>query len=153
MIGDTPLSLSKLRVVGQFAGEVYFFVTRYPGSVTKKRPLLQTDPLPEALKEKGECPLSSPMLRCTVRGCFLPLTAEAATLRCPNGHAFDRARPGYWNLLQPQDRRSHRAGDRPEAVAARRRWLQHGFVDGLVTVLSAEVGRLGLREGDRIADV
>jgi 23S rRNA (guanine745-N1)-methyltransferase len=74
-------------------------------------------------------------LRCTVRGCGKPLTREGSTLACAAGHAFDRAREGYWNLLQPQDRRSGRAGDRGEAVAARRRWLQRGFVDELIATL------------------
>lgn len=64
------------------------------------------------------------MLLCTVRDCHLPLsrTEEGGRrLVCPRGHSFDVARSGYINLLQPQDRRSKRPGDAPEAVAARRR--------------------------------
>jgi 23S rRNA (guanine745-N1)-methyltransferase len=63
------------------------------------------------------------------------LTPDGDQLRCPRGHSFDRAREGYWNLLQPQDRRSRNAGDRDIAVAARRRWLTLGFADGLVAEL------------------
>ena len=74
-------------------------------------------------------------LRCTVRGCGRPLVRRGVSLLCETGHAFDRAREGYWNLLQPQDRRSGQAGDRGEAVAARRRWLQRGFVDELISTL------------------
>ncbi len=70
-------------------------------------------------------------LRCTVRGCDGELSREEARLICPRGHAYDRAREGYWNLLQPHDRRSIRAGDRDEAVLARRRWLGRGIADGL----------------------
>jgi 23S rRNA (guanine745-N1)-methyltransferase len=60
------------------------------------------------------------------------LTQDGPRLACARGHAFDRAREGYWNLLQPQDRRSPSAGDRDEATDARRSWLARGFADGLV---------------------
>ena len=43
--------------------------------------------------------------------------------------AFDVARSGYVNLLQPQDKRSKTPGDTPEAVAARRRFLDRGHAD------------------------
>ena len=61
------------------------------------------------------------MLLCTVRGCRLPLAREARRWVCARGHAFDVARSGYTNLLQPNDRRSREPGDSAEAVAARRR--------------------------------
>jgi 23S rRNA (guanine745-N1)-methyltransferase len=66
-------------------------------------------------------------LLCTVRGCALPLEEHERTLRCSQGHSFDVARSGYANLLQPQDRRSSRPGDRKEAVLARRRLLEGGY--------------------------
>ena len=78
-------------------------------------------------------------LRCTVRACEQALAPEPTRLCCPRGHAFDRAREGYWNLLQPQDRRSSAAGDRVEATRARRAWLARGFADGLVATLAAIV--------------
>ncbi len=58
-------------------------------------------------------------LACSVRGCGLPLERDERTLRCTAGHAFDVARSGYVNLLQPQDRRSLAAGDSKEVVNAR----------------------------------
>jgi 23S rRNA (guanine745-N1)-methyltransferase len=41
------------------------------------------------------------------------------TCVCSAGHSFDIAKSGYINLLQPQDRRSLRAGDSRAAVEAR----------------------------------
>jgi 23S rRNA (guanine745-N1)-methyltransferase len=81
------------------------------------------------------------------------LTWEEGQLRCPYGHAFDRAREGYWNLLQPQDRRSTRAGDRDAAVAARRSWLARGFAEGLAALLSERIEALQLPEGAVAIDV
>ena len=78
------------------------------------------------------------ILRCTVRGCGERLDPAPARLVCPNGHAFDRAREGYVALLQPQDKKAAGAGDRDEAVAARRRWLARGFADGLVAAIAEE---------------
>jgi len=94
-----------------------------------------------------------PSLRCTVRGCLGALTLDGSHARCPNGHSFDRAREGYWNLLQPQDRRSPRAGDRDEAVLARRRWLARGFASGLAARLARRVDDLGLPPGAAALDV
>jgi len=82
-------------------------------------------------------------LRCTVRDCALPLTRDGSKLACPSKHSFDRAREGYWNLLQPQDKRSVAPGDRDQATDARRRWLGRGFADGLVEVLREVVARSG----------
>jgi len=77
-------------------------------------------------------------LACSVRDCGQPLTLDARTARCPRGHAFDRARSGYWNLLQPQDRRSLAAGDAKESVEARARL----FARGVGSALCAELARL-----------
>ena len=68
-------------------------------------------------------------LLCTVRDCRRPLIREARRLVCPRGHSFDIARSGYCNLLQPQDRRSRNPGDTKEAVAARRRFADRGFLE------------------------
>ena len=82
-------------------------------------------------------------LRCPVRGCTEPLVPdERLALRCARGHSFDRARPGYWNLLQPQDRRSRTPGDQPAALAARRRSIDAGLVDPLIAELRRVVGAL-----------
>lgn len=76
-------------------------------------------------------------LLCTVRNCRLPLVREERRLVCPNRHAFDVARSGYVNLLQPQDKRSKNPGDTGEAVAARRRFLERGFAEPLVEAIVA----------------
>ena len=58
---------------------------------------------------------------------------------CPRGHAFDIARSGYINLLQPQERRSKIPGDSPEAVAARRRFLDRGYAEPLLSAIRSMV--------------
>jgi len=89
------------------------------------------------------------MLLCSVRDCHAPLVLEDRRYVCANAHAFDVARSGYVNLLQPQDKKSKTPGDTPEAVAARRRFLERGhaapLVDGIVRALP-------LREGDALLD-
>jgi len=67
-------------------------------------------------------------LLCTVRGCRRPLSRESNRFVCERGHSFDVARSGYLNLLQPQDRRSPNPGDSKDAVQARRRFLERGFL-------------------------
>lgn len=61
------------------------------------------------------------MLLCPVRDCHLPLERDGKRLVCRRGHSFDAARSGYFNLLQPQERRSKNPGDTSEAVQGRRR--------------------------------
>jgi 23S rRNA (guanine745-N1)-methyltransferase len=92
-------------------------------------------------------------LACTVRGCDRTLVADAAALRCAAGHAFDRARSGYVNLLQPTDRRSLAAGDSPAAVAARARLEVAGHEAGLVARLVALARELGVEPGAWAVDV
>lgn len=92
-------------------------------------------------------------LTCTVRGCGRALVPAEATLRCAAGHAFDRSRHGTWNLLQPQDRRSRIAGDRPEALEARARWLERGFADGLVATIAQAAVLDELAAGAAVLDV
>ncbi|HYM21620.1 MAG TPA: methyltransferase domain-containing protein [Vicinamibacterales bacterium] len=65
-------------------------------------------------------------LACTVRGCGQPLARHGRTWTCARGHAYDEARSGYVNLLQPQDRKSASAGDSKDAVDARARLLSRG---------------------------
>lgn len=76
-------------------------------------------------------------LRCTVRDChsILQRDVDQSGLKCSAGHHFDRAKQGYWNLLQPQDRKSKNPGDCDDAVLARHRWLQRGHAAGLVEAL------------------
>ncbi len=101
------------------------------------------------------------LLRCSVRECELPLERQEHTFRCANGHAFDVARSGYLNLLQPQDRRSLAAGDAKETVRARVRLRERGIgraVDRALLELSAahdarEVVDLGCGVGDHLANL
>lgn len=74
-------------------------------------------------------------LRCTVRNCSHTLVSSTNGLRCPAGHHFDQAKEGYWNLTQPQDKKSSNPGDNREAVLARHRWLARGHAAGLIEAL------------------
>ena len=74
-------------------------------------------------------------LRCTVRNCTHLLVEKNAGLHCESGHHFDKPKGGYWNLLQPQDKKSLKPGDSEEAVLARHRWLERGMAEGLVEAL------------------
>jgi len=75
-------------------------------------------------------------LRCTVRNCLHVLTPKDAGLFCEAGHHFNRPKGGYWNLLQPQDKKSLSPGDSEDAVLARHRWLERGHAVGLIDALS-----------------
>jgi 23S rRNA (guanine745-N1)-methyltransferase len=79
------------------------------------------------------------MLICPVRHCGAPLERQERSWVCPRGHAFDIARSGYVNLLQPQDRRSKSPGDPREAVEARRRLLDAGYGGALLQALLEEI--------------
>jgi 23S rRNA (guanine745-N1)-methyltransferase len=92
------------------------------------------------------------VLTCPVRGCGAPLALEDRRAVCARGHSFDRARSGYWNLLQPQDRRSAQPGDSKEAALARRRLSAAGHLDPLVAALGAMIDRPG-RERRAVLDV
>jgi 23S rRNA (guanine745-N1)-methyltransferase len=88
-------------------------------------------------------------LLCPVRDCHLPLEPEPRRYVCANQHSFDVARSGYVNLLQPQDRRSKTPGDTPEAVAARRRFLEQGHAAPLVEAI---VRSVPMEEGQSLLD-
>jgi 23S rRNA (guanine745-N1)-methyltransferase len=89
-------------------------------------------------------------LLCTVRGCRTPLTRRDRQWVCERGHSFDIARSGYVNLLQPQDKKAKVPGDTPEAVAARRRFLDREFAEPLVAGI---VEALPLAAGATLLDV
>ena len=88
-------------------------------------------------------------LLCTVRDCRALLTRRGGSFQCAHGHAFDIARSGYVNLLQPQDKRSRNPGDGAEAVAARRRFYEGGHDRPIVEAI---VQALPLGEGDALLD-
>lgn len=62
-----------------------------------------------------------PTLKCP--SCDQPLSLEANTWHCDQGHRFDRARRGYTNLLLAQHRRSRSPGDDKAMVQARTAFL------------------------------
>jgi len=72
------------------------------------------------------------------------LSWEPTRAICARGHAFDRARSGYCNLLQVQDRRSKHPGDSKTAVQARRRGLERGLGEPLREALCARVASWNL---------
>ena len=90
---------------------------------------------------------------CTVRGCGAPLELGERAARCARGHAFDRAASRYWNLLQPQDRRSLLAGDRREAALARRRLAAAGRLQPLFGALGDVLDEARLARGAALLDV
>jgi 23S rRNA (guanine745-N1)-methyltransferase len=98
-------------------------------------------------------PVSAAPLACSVRGCGLALVLDARTARCARGHSFDRARSGYWNLLQPQDRRSLAAGDTKEAVEARARLFARGVGRALIEELSHRAAALALSPTDVVLEL
>jgi 23S rRNA (guanine745-N1)-methyltransferase len=77
-----------------------------------------------------------------VRGCGRGLTGKERSLVCEQGHAYDVARSGYVNLLQPQDRRSLDTGDSTEVAAARRRLFDAGIGLGVVDAIAARMADL-----------
>jgi len=91
-------------------------------------------------------------LVCPVRGCAEPLVWGAAQVACSRGHLFDRAKSGYCNLLQVQERRSNNPGDSKAAVQARRRSLGRGLGEALLAVLAERLASWGLSSGALVLD-
>lgn len=81
-------------------------------------------PLPDAAVAALACPV-----------CTGPLAAELGgeALRCPAGHAFDRARQGHVTLLPPRHRPP--SGDSAEMVADRVTFLAAGHYGGVSAAL------------------
>jgi 23S rRNA (guanine745-N1)-methyltransferase len=92
-------------------------------------------------------------LRCPVRACGEPLAREPARLICPRRHAFDIARSGYVNLLQPDERRSSSPGDSAASVQARRRALAAGVHDALAEVMATIVRAESAAHGGEALDL
>lgn len=69
------------------------------------------------------------MLTCPV--CRDPLVLHGRTFRCSGGHAFDRAREGYVDLLPVGHGRSGITGDTAAMSRARRRFLSRRHYDPL----------------------
>jgi 23S rRNA (guanine745-N1)-methyltransferase len=63
----------------------------------------------------------------------------AGGVRCGLGHAFDRAREGYLNLLVGGRKPSRPAGDSPEMLRARRAVFERGHYDPVMAAVAAQV--------------
>lgn len=80
-----------------------------------------------------------PVLACP--HCGQPFRPAPHGIICPSGHAFDRAREGYVNLL-PGGRlpSSSTAGDTAESLQARRRFLHAGWYQPIAQALQSALG-------------
>ncbi len=58
--------------------------------------------------------------------CRQPLSPNDHGVRCSQGHTFDRAREGYFNLLPIQHKKSRAPGDNHPMIRARRDFLAAG---------------------------
>ncbi|MBK8793260.1 MAG: methyltransferase domain-containing protein [Holophaga sp.] len=96
-------------------------------------------------------PPHAPLL-CPVRGCAETLRWEPSQVVCAQGHHFDRAKSGYCNLLQVQERKAKRPGDSKAAVQARRRCLEGGLGDTLREAILARVATWNLPPGSLALD-
>ncbi len=72
--------------------------------------------------------------------CKGELILDTNTKKCNNGHSYDRAKAGYYNLLLGVKGGTH--GDNAEMVEARRAFLSRGFYEPLAERLSALVTEL-----------
>lgn len=73
--------------------------------------------------------------------CAQPLSLHDTGATCPQGHSFDRGRGGYLNLLVGGRLGSRAtAGDAPDSLAARRRFLQAGHYAPIAQAVAEAVG-------------
>ncbi len=79
-------------------------------------------------------------LRCPL--CRQALVADEKTARCAQGHSFDRAREGYFNLLPVQKKNSLDPGDDADMVAARHDFLEAGHYAPFRDTLTALIAPL-----------
>jgi len=86
--------------------------------------------------------------------CGAALTAGATDAACLNGHSFDRARSGYFNLLLSNKKQSNEPGDSPDMMRSRRAFLQGGFYDRMAETANTAVTEiLTGRTGCQVADL
>ena len=79
-----------------------------------------------------------PLLRCPHCGAALGREEAGNAVRCGDGHTFDVARQGYLSLLAGEG--TPHAGDTPDMVAARERFLSAGHFEPLAEGLAEAVG-------------
>ncbi len=78
--------------------------------------------------------------------CKTKLSLNGNNLQCQNGHCYDRAKQGYYNLLLCNGKNSKNPGDNLEMVNARCRFLSKGFYLNLRDAILEEISKLNLRE-------
>ena len=81
-----------------------------------------------------------PLLRCPL--CHDQLLCDVNGAACAQGHRFDRAREGYFNLLPVQHKRSLNPGDDAAMVAARTTFLEAGYYEPLRAALVSTLAPL-----------
>ena len=91
------------------------------------------------------------MLTCPA--CRDLLVLGGRTFRCPAGHAFDRAREGYVDLLPVGHGRSGITGDTAAMSRARRRFLSRGHYDALARRITERILEHVRGDGDGRAPV
>ena len=93
------------------------------------------------------------LLRCPL--CAEPLSLAHRGARCPQGHAFDRARQGYFNLLPVHQRASKSPGDDRDMVRARRLVLSRRHYAPLSELINQRCAELFTHQATniRILDV
>ena len=79
-------------------------------------------------------------LRCPV--CHQPLITSEKGTCCQNNHQFDRAKQGYFNLLQSHKKRSKNPGDDKMMVQARSQFLEAGHYSPVVNQLVETIQEL-----------
>ncbi len=72
--------------------------------------------------------------------CRKPLCDIGNSLRCDNGHCYDKARSGYVNLLRSQQSHAKRHGDDKRMLVARRTFLDRGYYQSLCNLLCEVIG-------------
>lgn len=81
--------------------------------------------------------------------CKSPLQAKKPrALTCENGHSFDRAKQGYYNLLLANKKSSKDPGDNADMVNARHQFLIKGYYAPLAKQLSDLVRKALPSEGE-----
>lgn len=83
------------------------------------------------------------MLTCPV--CSLALKVEEKGAFCENGHHFDRAKEGYFNLLLSSSGKGH--GDDKGMLLSRRAFLEKGYYSHLLDALEKECVRVFPEKG------
>jgi 23S rRNA (guanine745-N1)-methyltransferase len=96
--------------------------------------------------------ITTTALACPV--CGEELVLDRAAAACRNGHAFDRARNGYLNLLLSNQKQSKEPGDSAAMMQSRRAFLHGGFYDPMADACIATVAEaLSGRTSPRLADI